>query len=278
MDRRPRGADGDGPAPRAAARPRAGDRDRRAARPGDAAGDGRRAGRRPARRHARRGRARGAHGDARASGRGEPRHPRVRAEVLRGRRTASTANGRPKPAARPPAPKDGAGAEAPTKARRRKTRRDHGHQGVRVGHWTDPVGLTGCTVILCPEGSVAAADVRGGAPGTLGTDALRPGTLIPGAHAFLLTGAARSAWRRRTASCGGWRSTRSGSRPGSLASRSSPAAVLFDSAWATPARGPPPSRDTPRARPQPSGVIDEGIRRRRHRRDGRRSSPTRAPG
>ena len=61
-------------------------------------------------------------------------------------------------------------------------------EGVRVGHWTDPVGHTGCTVILCPDGSVAAADVRGGAPGTLGTDALQPGTLIPGAHAFLLTG------------------------------------------------------------------------------------------
>ncbi len=28
-------------------------------------------------------------------------------------------------------------------------------EGVRVGHWTDPVGLTGCTVILCPDGSVA---------------------------------------------------------------------------------------------------------------------------
>jgi L-aminopeptidase/D-esterase-like protein len=61
-------------------------------------------------------------------------------------------------------------------------------EGVRVGHWTDPVGHTGCTVILCPDGSVAASDVRGGAPGTLGTDALRPGTLIPSAHAFLLTG------------------------------------------------------------------------------------------
>ncbi len=60
--------------------------------------------------------------------------------------------------------------------------------GVRVGHWTDPLGLTGCTVILCPDGSVAAADVRGGAPGTLGTDCLRPETLIPGANAILLTG------------------------------------------------------------------------------------------
>lgn len=60
--------------------------------------------------------------------------------------------------------------------------------GVKVGHWTDREGLTGCTVILCPEGSVAAVDVRGGAPGTIGTDSLQPGTLVPGAHAILLTG------------------------------------------------------------------------------------------
>src|SRR5207237_1994129 len=24
--------------------------------------------------------------------------------------------------------------------------------GIRGGHWTDPVGLTGCTVVLCPSG------------------------------------------------------------------------------------------------------------------------------
>ena len=60
--------------------------------------------------------------------------------------------------------------------------------GVKIGHWTDGEGLTGCTVVLCPEGSVAAADVRGGAPGTLGTDALQPGTLAHGVDAVLLTG------------------------------------------------------------------------------------------
>jgi L-aminopeptidase/D-esterase-like protein len=60
--------------------------------------------------------------------------------------------------------------------------------GVSVGHWTDPEGLTGCTVILAPAGAVGGVDVRGGAPGTLGTDALRPGGLIERAHAVLLTG------------------------------------------------------------------------------------------
>jgi L-aminopeptidase/D-esterase-like protein len=60
--------------------------------------------------------------------------------------------------------------------------------GVSVGHWTDAVGRTGCTVVLVPGGAVPGVDVRGGAPGTLGTDALRPGTVDDQAHAILLTG------------------------------------------------------------------------------------------
>jgi L-aminopeptidase/D-esterase-like protein len=60
--------------------------------------------------------------------------------------------------------------------------------GIMVGHWTDGVGLTGCTVILCPPGTVASGQVRGGAPGTRETDLLRPGTLVEGVHAILLTG------------------------------------------------------------------------------------------
>jgi L-aminopeptidase/D-esterase-like protein len=60
--------------------------------------------------------------------------------------------------------------------------------GVRVGNWTDPVGLTGCTVVLCPPGTVGSGEVRGGAPGTRETDLLRPGTLVQEVHAVLLTG------------------------------------------------------------------------------------------
>src|SRR2546423_15524606 len=61
-------------------------------------------------------------------------------------------------------------------------------EGVTVGHWTDAKGRTGCTVVLAPEGAVGGVDVRGGAPGTLGTDGLRPGTAVDRAHAVLLTG------------------------------------------------------------------------------------------
>ena len=60
--------------------------------------------------------------------------------------------------------------------------------GVLVGHWTDREAWTGCTVVLLPEGSVASCEVRGGAPGSIGTDTLQPSAAGPGANAILLTG------------------------------------------------------------------------------------------
>ena len=59
---------------------------------------------------------------------------------------------------------------------------------IKVGHVTDVVAQTGCTVILCEEGAVAGVDVRGSAPGTRETDAIRPMCLVQKAHAILLTG------------------------------------------------------------------------------------------
>jgi L-aminopeptidase/D-esterase-like protein len=61
-------------------------------------------------------------------------------------------------------------------------------RGIRVGHVTDPEGATGCTVVLPPPGTVGSVDLKGGAPGTRETDALRPGTLVNEVHAVLLTG------------------------------------------------------------------------------------------
>jgi L-aminopeptidase/D-esterase-like protein len=60
--------------------------------------------------------------------------------------------------------------------------------GFTVGHWTDEVALTGCTVVLPPPGTVASCEVRGGAPGTRSTDILQPGTIVEVAHAIVLTG------------------------------------------------------------------------------------------
>jgi L-aminopeptidase/D-esterase-like protein len=61
-------------------------------------------------------------------------------------------------------------------------------EGLTVGHWTDRQGATGCTVVIAPEGAVGGVDVRGAAPSTLGTDSLRPGTLVDRVHGVLLTG------------------------------------------------------------------------------------------
>src|SRR4051794_23313435 len=60
--------------------------------------------------------------------------------------------------------------------------------GFRAGHWSDPEGATGCTAILPPAGSVAAAEVRGGGPGTRESDLLSPASHVPGVQALLLTG------------------------------------------------------------------------------------------
>lgn len=61
-------------------------------------------------------------------------------------------------------------------------------EGILVGHATDVTARTGCTVILCPDGATAGVDVRGAAPGTHETEAIRPGRLIQKVHAVLLTG------------------------------------------------------------------------------------------
>jgi L-aminopeptidase/D-esterase-like protein len=60
--------------------------------------------------------------------------------------------------------------------------------GIRVGHATDLRGLTGCTVVLYEPGATAAADIRGGAPGTHETDILHPASLGSEVHGVLLTG------------------------------------------------------------------------------------------
>lgn len=61
--------------------------------------------------------------------------------------------------------------------------------GFRVGHWTDPVGLTGCTVLLCPpQGAVASASFLGPSPGTREGVLLGPEKKVERIHALLLTG------------------------------------------------------------------------------------------
>ena len=60
--------------------------------------------------------------------------------------------------------------------------------GLLVGHSTLSERLTGCSVVLAPEGAVGAVDVRGAAPGTRETDLLDPSNLVNHVHAVVLTG------------------------------------------------------------------------------------------
>lgn len=61
-------------------------------------------------------------------------------------------------------------------------------KGILVGHAALPGSPSGCTVILPEGGAVAAVDIRGGAPGTFGTDALNPLYLVDRLHGLFLTG------------------------------------------------------------------------------------------
>jgi L-aminopeptidase/D-esterase-like protein len=63
-----------------------------------------------------------------------------------------------------------------------------GIPGFRLGHVTNLAGATGCTVVLCPSGTVGGVDVRGGAPGTRETDLLRPLARVEHVNAVVLSG------------------------------------------------------------------------------------------
>ena len=60
--------------------------------------------------------------------------------------------------------------------------------GVAVGHWTDGVARTGCTVVIFPPGTTASGEVRGGAPASRELALLDPSRLVDQLDAVLLTG------------------------------------------------------------------------------------------
>ena len=60
--------------------------------------------------------------------------------------------------------------------------------GVEIGHWTDAVARTGCTVLVLPEGTIASGEVRGGAPATREFALLAPERLVACVDAVVLAG------------------------------------------------------------------------------------------
>lgn len=100
--------------------------------------------------------------------------------------------------------------------------------GIEVGHWTDPVALTGCTVVVLPEPNVVTAETRGGAPGSREMSLLAPGMVVEQCHAIVLSGgsafglAAADGVMQELEADGRGFDTRAGKVP------IVPAAVLFD--------------------------------------------------
>ena len=61
-------------------------------------------------------------------------------------------------------------------------------EGFLIGNAQDDTAATGCTVILCEDGALAAVSVRGAAPATVETDLLNPSNTVERINAVLLSG------------------------------------------------------------------------------------------
>ncbi len=130
--------------------------------------------------------------------------------------------------------------------------------GIRVGHWTDGSGITGCTVVLCPPRTTGSVDVKGGAPGTRETDAIRPGTAVDEIHGVVLTGGSAFG----LAAAGGvqrWLEERGiGFEAGVARVPIVPAAVLFDLAVGDPGARPDEAAGYAACEAASDGPVEEG--------------------
>lgn len=58
----------------------------------------------------------------------------------------------------------------------------------KVGHYTDSINATGCTVIIAEKGAVGGVSVRGSSPATRETDLLQNGKTVQKINAVMLSG------------------------------------------------------------------------------------------
>ncbi|HXF37253.1 MAG TPA: P1 family peptidase [Actinomycetota bacterium] len=130
--------------------------------------------------------------------------------------------------------------------------------GIRVGHWTDRSGITGCTVVLPPPGTVGSGQVRGGAPGTRETDLLRPGMLIREVHAVLLTGGSAFGLAAADGVMRFLEERGVGFDTGVARVPIVPGAVIFDLAVGDPAARPGPGAGYAACAAARSGPVEEG--------------------
>jgi L-aminopeptidase/D-esterase-like protein len=100
--------------------------------------------------------------------------------------------------------------------------------GVLAGHAHDLDALTGCTVVLTPDGATGGVDVRGGAPGTRETDLLDPSAMVSVVHAVALCGGSAFGLAAATGVMDWLRERDIGFNTGVARVPIVPAAVIFD--------------------------------------------------
>ncbi len=110
--------------------------------------------------------------------------------------------------------------------------------GYRIGHATDLVRRTGCTVVLPPPGTIAAVDVRGGAPGTRKTGVFVAGNLVSQIDGLVFAGGSAFGLAAADGVMAWLREHGRGFGIGAARVPIVPAAILFDLAVGDPAAYP----------------------------------------
>ena len=100
--------------------------------------------------------------------------------------------------------------------------------GLTVGHADDDRLLSGATVVLCDNPTVASIDVRGGAPGTRDTDLLAPEMTVAEVDAVVISGGSAFGLDAASGVQAWLRERGRGFRVGSVAVPIVPQAILFD--------------------------------------------------
>jgi L-aminopeptidase/D-esterase-like protein len=145
-----------------------------------------------------------------------------------------------------------------------KTNHDLTIPGLSIGHGSDFVGKTGVTVLLCPEGAVAAAEVRGTATGTRQFDSLRQTHHVASrAHAVVLAGGSGYGLSAADGVVDWLEERGYGFETGVRLVPLVPTAILFDLAFGDPRAVPTPALTAEALAaatdgPQPAGSIGAG--------------------
>lgn len=131
--------------------------------------------------------------------------------------------------------------------------------GIEVGHWTDTVAGTGCTVVVLPEPNVVAVEVRGGAPGSRETALLEPGMRVEQCQAILLTGGSAFGLSAADGVVAALEADGRGHETGVTRVPIVPAAVIFDLYPGDPDRRPGPAEGTEAYMARSSGPVATGL-------------------